>query len=175
MKIMKTKVALTGLILLAIVGGGFALTRLHHASANTNTPGLKDVNLNPPTQQDKTAVDQHKEDLSNNSSTTPTVSNGKQVVTPVIADASQYGDAVEVRSYVASIIENGGTCQITFVHGNTTVTKQVNGLKDATTTRCTNLSVSRSEFSTAGNWSVTVTYNSTTATGSSETKIVSIQ
>jgi hypothetical protein len=168
-------------LLIAAFGGVFAYNR-HSASTTTpNTvepkPTQSTTNLDPPTDEDKQAVDDQKQAIvdSQEHATPPPPPGSKKDVTPTIVDASQYGDQVEVRSYVSGIIESGGTCTATFTKGSQTVTKTAAGVADATTTRCSIIDVSRSEFASAGSWSIAVTYDSAAAHGSSPAKTFEVQ
>jgi len=145
---------------------------------STDTAGLKGVDLNASTKEDEQLVNTHKEDLSKKvSDSTQESSNtsGQKTVVPILTDAAQYGEQVEVRAYVPGVIENGGTCEIRFSNGDVKLNKTASALKDATTTRCTNITIAKSEFTAAGEWIVVVSYTSPTATGSSQPRKLEIQ
>jgi hypothetical protein len=158
------------LIVLIVVAGGYLVgsrKSVAHTPQKANTASTP-INLNPPTRADLAIVDQHKEALSNHlqqqNSTSPRST--KSTVIPIIVDASQYDQKIEVRSYVPGIYESDGTCTVTFSKGLTKITKTVPALSDATTVRCTNVDVGRAEFS-VGSWSVTVNYVSPSTSGTS--------
>jgi hypothetical protein len=166
-------------IVLVVLLGTFLLVRSHHHPAATSSPTTKTladgstVNLAPPTDEDKQAVDQHKDDLGNQQNTPPTPSG--QNVTPVITVSGQSSDGgpVEVRGFIPGIFEDGGTCTANFTLNAASVVKTSNAVKDATVTRCTNFSIARSEFS-PGTWTLTLEYTSAAHQGSSETTKVEV-
>lgn len=141
----------------------------------TNEPGTEKLNLDPPTEEDKQRVETHKQELVRQQEEQGQSSPSGRTVTPIITDAGHYDQSIEVRAFVPGIYEAGGTCQIDFAKDNQKVSKQVAAVQDATTTRCTNLAVPRSEFPSAGSWSVTVKYLSQSSNGSSETKTLEVK
>lgn len=163
--------------MLVLLVGTFLFVRSRNHTSTVPSPATKTladgstVNLAPPTEEDKKAVDQHKEDLSNSS--TPPASN-TQNVTPIISSSGQFGDAIEVRGFVPGIFEDGGTCKANFTLNAASISKQSAAVKDATVTRCTNFSIPRSEFS-AGTWTLTLEYASAAHQGSSETTKVEVK
>ena len=122
------------------------------------------VDLSPATEADKQDSNSHKTPDANPQPETSNPNN-KLVVTPVVVDANQYAQQIEVRSYVTGIIENGGICKFTFSQGSTSFQRQNTAIADATTTKCPNLTVDPSAFPTMGTWSVTVGYESVKASG----------
>lgn len=163
------------LIIAGLASGIYYKQRTQNQTTSVESPNTSTgttINLDPPTAQDKQAVDQHKDELSKQQ--TPTDSTGKKVVTPVIVDAGQYEQQIEVRSFVPEIYESTGSCTIIFTKDGSKIVKQVAATPDATTTRCSNLTVARSEFS-AGTWTIVVSYSSPTAQGSSQTKTFEVK
>lgn len=73
---------------------------------------------------------------------------------------------VEVGGY-ADVIESDGRCVLALTQAGTTVTREVAALPDATTTSCGTLSVPGTDLA-PGTWTATLSYESTTATGTSE-------
>lgn len=183
MKSIKTKLnkKIVLLILFLVLGTGIFVvskTHLFRASPGDVTPGLKDVNLEPSTEEDKEAVEENKNELSkkiaNENQSTQTNSSPK-TVSVVITDASQYDQQIEIRAYVSGVIENGGICEILIKQGVQEIVKKVSGKSDATTTRCEALTVPRSEFANNGQWQVTVSYTSSSASGKSSVKALEIR
>lgn len=130
------------------------------------------VDYSPSTDVDKKYNDSIKENLDAKDDT-PTQGE-KTRVTPVIVDAGQYDGMVEVRSIVEKITENG-TCTFIFTRGNASFTKETQAIPDASSTRCANLMIAPTEFSSKGTWSVAVTYDSAKATGKSTGKEFTVQ
>lgn len=163
-------------VIILLVFGGFFGYRHFSSKSKTDKPATtsqqqqeQKIDLTPPTQEDTEAVNQHKDEISKNNQSTSSQNSGQKSVSIVVVDASQYDQQIEVRAFVSGVVENGGTCTYVFTNSTTTLTKQTKAAADATTTRCPTLNISRSEFS-AGNWSVTVSYKSTTAQGTSTAK-----
>lgn len=128
------------------------------------------IDYSPATDEEKADSDRQKEVDAGRDDTPPSGD-----VTPVIVDASQYGDQIEVRSYVPGVIEDDGTCTIKIVKGQSTVTKQTTAVGDATNTSCGTVTIARSEFASAGQWTVVVSYSSATHNGSSQSATLEVQ
>lgn len=92
----------------------------------------------------------------------------KKSVTPVITSAGHYGDQIEVRAFIPGIFENGGTCTITLKQNDVKIVRQVEGIQDATTTRCDTVNILRDEIPNAGTWTARVNYNSPSSQGESD-------
>lgn len=167
------------LIILVLISGGFFAYKHYFQKKNSNTVYA------PPTQEEKQSGDEikpeivkrqeqedaQKKDNTNNNTQTNSTNNSAEVV---ITDAAQYGDAVEVRSFVANKYQDG-TCKITLTKGSLTVSKETKAYKDATTTICTNPLINRSEFKQVGDWQVIVEYTAGTTTGKSKPQTVKIE
>lgn len=167
-------VALVVVVLLVAAAAAFAYKR-HIDSNPTSYDKKPHIDYSPATDEEKADSEQHKEDSTKKEDTPTPTPSGLTSVTPVIVDASQYDNQIEVRAYTSGIFEDGGTCTITFTHGTLKVTKQVAASKDATTTRCTNLDVDRAEFQQPGQWTAIVSYSSSTAQGSSQPRTFEVQ
>ncbi len=165
-------------ILGLFVVGGLAFYYFKHQekqlapSANPTSLGEK-INFNPPTEEDKQDVVQHKQELVNQqqvqNNTKPTGN-----VTPIITDAGFYDGQVEVRSFISGIYESGGTCTVILTKGSAQVTKEGKSSKGATTTDCPPVIIPKSELN-PGIWNVHVSYSSGAAQGNSETKTVEVK
>ena len=167
------------ILVTAAAGGTWFLLKNRNDSNNTSTKSSADskesINYSPGTDQDQKDADQRKQEIADQQNQNPEPTTGKKSVTPVIVDASQYGNEVEVRAYVPGIIEDGGTCTVTFTKGSLSVTKQSTGEKDATTTRCTNITIPRSEFKDYGKWNVSLSYSSSTTQGTASARTIEVQ
>ncbi len=144
------------------------------ATNGQNQPGTEKLDMSPATDKDKKDAESTKDTIIKKDEQTAQPQTGSKTVTPTIIDAGQYDQSIEVRAFIGSVYEDGGTCVFTFKSSSQTITKSSPGLKDATTTRCTNISVPKSEFSN-GSWSVVVSYSSTTASGSSTAKVFEVK
>lgn len=104
--------------------------------------------------------------------TNETTTNTLKSVDVVITFAGLRNDNVEVRSYIPGIYESTGKCTAIFKSGNTEITRTVDGIKDATYTRCDRVQVDKGEFANSSAWTVIVKYSSLNAKGESESKAV---
>lgn len=142
----------------------------------TITTDTSGIDYGPPTEEEKAEAERHKEELARQmeQESQPTGSEKKQV-TPVITNASQNGQEAMVSAYIQGIFENGGVCTVTFTKGSQKITKTSEAFADASTTICKSFAVSRSEFDSAGDWQVVVSYSSQTSEGSSQTKNLALE
>lgn len=170
------------IVLLALVGGGviFYMTQRDNdggaskdASSQSDSLGQsRDINYDPPTQEEKDAGNIQKDQNLNRDETTG--SGASSTANVIIVDANQYDDTVEVRGYISNVYADG-TCTATLTrNGQQTVTRSTEAFKDATTTQCTPIDIPRSAFTQSGDWSLQLAYKSSTASGSA-TKQVSIK
>lgn len=175
----KKRFSNTGYILLAlaitllIAGGVFAYNMTRQTKVADVANGT--INYDPPTEEEQNSGDTRKEEIVNNDkpTTPPQPSDPAKTATVIITDAGQYDNVIEVRAFIPDHYQDG-TCIITFRRGSQTVSKDTPAFRDATTTICTNPLIERSEFPSAGDWQVTVSYKSAGAAGQSETKTIKI-
>jgi len=132
------------------------------------TPAVNTVNYLPPTEEENNAGNLQKEEIVANENQT---SQKPQTAEVIIVDASQYENEIEVRAFIANVIESG-TCTYTFVKDQEKLTKTMPATADASSTPCMTLIVPRSEFSSAGTWNLTVAFESETITGSQAQEVV---
>jgi hypothetical protein len=137
------------------------------------------IHYKPATEEEKKSTEEHKDDIANeNENETPPAGDNK--VSPFITIAQQfndeqYGNRVEVRSYISGIIESDGKCTLTFTKGTAKVTWETDATPDATTTVCDTAMVPRDKFSSGGTWSVVLKYTSSKSSGTSDSRSVDIQ
>lgn len=170
--ISKTSIVVALVVVLLAAGGAFAY--YHFSDTSVAPQNSSGIDLSPATEPEKQDSNERKEETAQQEDTPPPAP-GATSVTPIIVDASQYSDQIEVRSYVPAIYEDGGTCTVTFSKGSLTFTKQSAANKGATTTSCANVNVTRSEFAEAGQWTAVVSYSSPTALGNSQPKTFEVQ
>lgn len=174
------RLATLGIIPVLLLGGGlfwYLREKEPNAPDTTGPPLSEDINLEPATEQDQQRADQKKQDVVNNEGPKPS-EDTKKSVTPVITrptDSETISGDIEVRAFIPGIYEDTGECSAVFTNGSMSFTRQVEALKDATTTRCDTVQVAREDFPSTGNWSVKVTYSSPTAQGSSETRTFNVK
>ena len=75
--------------------------------------------------------------------------------------------SVEVNGFVASRVEDGGTCTLTLTQGDESRTASTEAFADATTTVCPPLLVPGGELH-PGRWEAVLAYTSDSSTGTSE-------
>lgn len=168
----KVFLALLVIILLAVGLVFYFNNREKHAGPSVESPNLGEtINFNPPSEQDKQEVDQHKQDIVSQEQQTPKTSNS---VKPIIIDAGFYDGQVEVRSFISGTYEAGGTCSVKLTKAGQSIVKDSKSVKGATTTDCPPTIIPSSELS-SGTWAVVVSYSSTTTQGSSDIKTVEVK
>lgn len=162
------------LLILAVCVALYLKNRHNNSEQVTTSPtSQEEVNLNPPTEQDKQEAATHKEQLSQASGDpTPPPTNGK--VTPVITSWGQSNGKVEVAARVPGILEEGGICTLTLKKGDVTRSGTSLGIANVSEVSCGFIAISRSTL-TAGEWSATVAYSSSKATGVSEPKTITVE
>ena len=158
------------LVLVLLFAGVGAWAWHHHDNQKTNIPTNGNpkvatkpyVNLSPPTAQDKQDTQNHKQELTqSNQPTTPTNSDGKKAVTPVVTSSS----VNFINGYVAGVFEDGGICTYKITNDSTgqVINQTSQGFENASYTSCTPVHPNLS----SGSWSVVLSYSSSTAEGSS--------
>ncbi len=170
------KKLLIALLAILLIGGSVYVYQALRADDTNSPQDDSGINFGPPTEEEQRAGDEQKdrivEEQENENSTTQN-SDQKQSANVIIVDADQYDDVVEVRAFISDHVQDG-TCFYRFTRNNQLVEKSLPAHADASTTICPNLEVDRTEFPTAGDWQLVVTYESDNAKGSSETKTITI-
>ncbi|GAA4628993.1 hypothetical protein GCM10023113_35860 [Cellulomonas oligotrophica] len=106
---------------------------------------------------------------------TPATPGDAASVLDVVVTFSGWNDlsgAVEVGAYVP-VVEDDGTCTLTLTGGSGTPTATSDGIPDASSTSCGSLTLPGSAVP-SGTWTATVTYASSTSTGSSDPVTVEV-
>lgn len=168
---------------LAVIGSGAVLIYRHGQKpvGLQKTSTGYEVNLSPPTEEEKKETQQKKQQVAEDqakepdSSNTPPVSSDKATKTPFIVFVGQEGQTIELTGYVPGIFEEGGTCTATFMKASLRVTRQSKAFKDYNYTSCTPISIDRSAFQEAGDWQVTLSYESTSTTGVSKASTIVVK
>lgn len=154
-----------------VVLGLAAVAYLYTQNSQDNKRIEQTAPYTPPTAEEKEAANTQKDE---------TVKETEQNNTPpssanIVVDAGQYNDTIEVRAYAANVFESGGTCTATLKYGDATITRQVTAFESARTTQCKGIDIPRSEFKTAGDWQLTVSYSSPTISGQSAPITINIK
>jgi hypothetical protein len=129
------------------------------------------VNYGPPTKEEIKETEQHKQELEKKlgtGNTPPPPSTSKQANVIVT-----YASVSETRGYVGNVFEDGGTCTATFTKGSVKVSGTSSGITDVNKTTCPAIAIDPSKLS-SGDWTVVLSYSSSTASGTSESKTVSV-
>lgn len=161
---------LAGGILFALEKSGVTNFYQRSPSQSAVTQPENTINYDPPTENEVQAGNEQKQAIIQNEPQQPT--EPAQEVTVTIVDANQYGDEIEVRAFVPSIVRNG-TCSFTFTNPSGMVEKSGPASADASSTLCISQVIPRSEFSSAGQWDLTVRYlsDNETITGIANTVV----
>jgi len=162
-----------------IVAAYFAFRQdANDGASEQNDPYLPEstIDYSPATEEDKAYNDRIKEGIGANENSISEENEAKKTLKPVIVDANQYGNIVEVRAFVPSYVSSDGACKITFTHPTqSSVTAQVSVSPEASTTQCKKLSLDRNKFQSAGEWTVTVTYSAKKAEGTSDPQRITLR
>lgn len=167
------------LFAVAIFGLGFWL--FAHKNNASRKPVIQPgsvAEISKPTEEEKQAADIQKDKnlarAQADQTTAPSPTNIKQVV-PYITFIDQTNDNVEVGGIIPGIYESGGTCTLTAKNGTKQVTVQSEAQKNATTTDCRPFTIPEVQFSPKGTWSFVVSYTSSNAQGSSQSKDMNVK
>lgn len=148
------------------------LSRRNNARSISTTPEPEQsINFDPPTEEEKVATEEHKEQLAANSTPRPgeTNADGRKKVSPVITSAS----GTNVSAYVTGVFESNGTCTITATSSSgNVVTISSEGFENVSYTQCAPLSFSPALSS--GSWNIKITYSSPGAYGVLDGKAVTV-
>lgn len=152
-------------IIIVIVAGSAVFA---YKGSNKDNQPVDVVDSNASSSEEKQSEANEKEDIlkkNEQAEKTDQDSSGqKKQVGVVITSASQSG----INAYVSGAYEDGGECKAVITKGSQTITKITEGFKDATTTICKPINLSRSDFPSSGTWKAEVNYTSETSTGKSQ-------
>ena len=161
---------MSSLVLVGALSSTLFLVVKQRSQSTVPTQTIKqpggDITVSPPTKQEQAesnaAKDQIVKDKAANSArdNNPSASN----VIPVITFVDQNG----INAYVSGVYETGGTCTATLSQGSAEFKKSVSSFKDATTTSCSPIDFSATDFTSKGTWTARVAYSSSTSNGSSQ-------
>lgn len=146
---------------------------------SNETPANTDstINYGPPTAEEKKETEVFKDNQTKPE--TPAVSqkdsSQRTVVKPIISSYGQdiQNKAVSVSGYIPGIVEDGGLCTLTLKNGSQTITQDKTSTRDAKTVSCGFIDIERSRLS-AGTWSATLTYKSSTSSGTSQPQSIEV-
>lgn len=148
---------------------------------STVTPAEgKDINLDPPTDEEKQAGNEQKDEIAQEKqqqqTAPPPSSSNKKSVKPVIVTISADNGQIDVRGFVSGVFEEGGTCTARFTKpGSAAVTKTTTGFEDYNKTTCSPFTFPATHLPAKGDWSVTLSYASAIAEGTSDAVTFKVQ
>lgn len=151
--------------------GGFYVYKTQIADPGPQP--VNPINYDPPTEEEKKQAEDNKQRIVDEQNAPKTT--GKKEVTPVITNASQLTQTITINAYVSGIFEDGGTCTATITQGSQTLVKTSQSFANASTTDCSPIRIDRSEFPSGGDWQVVIAYDSSAATGRSQSKTLALQ
>lgn len=161
----KKNLLIGGLALVVIASAAVIFFVKHRTTKPAvSTERSPTINYGPATETEKKEVDANKDRIvkeNQTTNTTPTAGSGNKSVTPIITNTSR-----SINAYVTGIFEDGGTCTATFTKDGTSLSKSSVGFQNVSYTQCAPIDETPG-FLSSGKWSVTVTYTSPTAEGTS--------
>ncbi len=173
----KSVIYLIIMVLVLLGGSAVAYNKYYRnpdSGSDQNNGDNANINFSPPTNEEKKETEEHKEEIANPPAPVPNPTPGPspqlKAVTPIITSwgTNSNNNGYIVSAFIPGIVENGGTCTLKATLGaNTPITKTTSAENDASSTTCSNFLLSRSDFLAAGNWSVKVSYSSSTSSGTS--------
>lgn len=179
----KTKVIAISLIAcLAIVGVylGIAFANKYPPFSKNNVVEFSDQKVNlersdAEKQKTQELADNPDKKIENNQTDMPSApdektSSGKQAVNVLLTSAGITNNTVRASGMVTNVVEEGGECTYTFTNGSSVVTKKSTTLTNPTSTTCESVAFSPDELPVSGTWKVILTYSSSDAAGTSNTK-----
>ncbi len=132
------------------------------------------INDTPATSEDQTEANKQKEATYERNKTTEESdkstngSSSKKNVGVTITTAYQEKDEIHVNGFVTGVIEGNGTCTLTLTdESGKKVTATRQGHENATNTTCGQSTIKTSQLH-SGNWTASLSYSSSTASGNSD-------
>lgn len=162
MKINKSKsksplkvIIVLAVILAAVAGAALVYAYTQHKSENIPGSAQSGVDYNPPSDEQKAAGDQQKEETINQTDNGNQGSSGTgQDIGVSFTALNQSGDQLQIRTLIDTV-SSTGVCTLTLVKDGVTVTKQSDIQAGPTSSTCKGFNVPLSELS-PGSWQVTV-------------------
>lgn len=163
-------------LFLVLLTAGLVYGGLQWQAANRTDSIATPINYAPPSKNDREAVEANKKEIAEREAKLEqtTTTSQKRTLQPIITYADQYDDVVEVGGYIA-VFEEGGTCTATFKKGSVTITRSVAAVRGANSTDCPVITINTQEFNPKGLYTVTLSYDSPTTTGSTSPKEIEVK
>ncbi len=171
----KKIIIITAIVLLAAGGVGYAYYKNRH----DDTPGQEPtINYGPPTEEEKQQADDNKDqavDRKQIDEQAKPADGSKKSVKPIITQAQELDNRININAYIPGIFEDGGTCTASLVMGSSKVTATSSGFANVSNTNCTPINIPLGQFPRSGDWNLTLDYNSGSAVGKSDSVVVKVQ
>lgn len=139
-------------------------------SVDYSPPSDKDLESN----QDAKNSNESKGDNPTQNTDEGSTNTQKRSVEVGISYADAYENNVEIRAFTPGVIEGNGACTATLTQGQQQVTRTVKAFVDSSSSQCEPIYIPVSEFSSKGEWTLQVTYESPTSSGKSESREVTL-
>lgn len=170
MKNKKLNIIIALLVLVALTVGVYMLLIKNRDYAKDNNGTESPAYLSPPTQLEQSAGDEVKQNQPDANDSDENIPKNKESTEVVISDASQYGDVIEVRAFMPSVLQNGN-CTLTFSLDGDSFTINESAYADASSTICTSRDIDLSNFSKSGIWNLNVSFDSENYYGTADMSV----
>lgn len=137
---------------------------------NGNQNGTQtEINYSPPTDEEIEHSQDGKKNSTNNEPQDDKSPAEQRDLSVEISFAGKINESqIDIRAFTPDVIEGTGTCTATLTKGGYTVTGTSVGFIDASSTICEPMVLDTNKFSSAGVWTLTVSYKSPTGSGTSK-------
>lgn len=172
------KVLISALVLaLAFAGVGFYLyttDKNKEAAQQTDQQKLQEEEKQAGARDPKTESEAYQRQQNSSSGSGNSLSMNVESANPTITQLGQSGDTIYVNAIVDG--QKNGTCILEATKaGSATVTRTANLGLVTSYYACQGFNVERSAFGSAGNWNVVVKFSNGSTSGTSESRILTIQ
>jgi hypothetical protein len=166
------------ILVLALAFTALAYTQKWWPFAQAEDLIIDGVNYGPPTEQEIESSQDAKKNILEEDKASGDGSNGNSTNLKTANVGVSHSEVIdgnlEVRAFIGNVVESG-TCTATLTRtGSETVTKSSRAFVDASTSQCEPILIPVGEFDETGEWTLVVSYKSSTSAGESEKITVSI-
>jgi hypothetical protein len=179
MRYAKNKKLLVIILAFLLIAGGFVI----YQNFTAEDPATEKISYKPATQEEKKQAADNKSRLvardeaiqeAQNKQALNSANGVLNKVEPLLTDAAQYDNNVEVASYVPDAFEDGGTCTLKLSRGSVVIEESKGGFKNVSYTQCPVFIIPRAKLST-GTWTASISYKSVTSEGTSKEKTLEVK
>lgn len=176
MKINK-KILLLAAMLIIATFAAYLLVIRNKDSSKTLLPGQ--VDYSEATAEERQAAEDNKKRLTEEETkqqNEPERQPGdKKSVQPVITLAEQYDSQVELSGFIPGVFEDDGVCTGIMTKDSLRLNRTVKGVKEGNAVFCPLMKFNISEFSLKGTWKLVIQYESSSASGMSESQNMEVK